>query len=383
MKKPLIFDTTLRDGEQMPSVVFKPEEKLELARKFDEFGVNFIDVMPVVSENEKRFVKRLVDENLTAEITATCRAKKEDIDSSLDCNVGRVTVFSSLSDVHLKYVMKTDREENLRKTMESIDYAKSHGLKVDFAGVDSSRADRDYLSDFIEKTSGKIGIFFIADSVGCLTPEKSYSLVKHAKKNSKPLIGLHMHNDFGLATANTLAGLKAGADVFSGTFNGIGPTAGNTPLEEVCVGLKYLYDIDLGLKYEKLDEICRFVEDYSGVKLQKHKPISGEYAFAHEAGVHVAALIKEPSTFENFDPKDIGRKREILLGKQSGRNAVRYVLQKNTENVSDEDVKKTLEKIKILSEHEKRSYSEKEAIELYDSYKNEHSFHKGRFYGNK
>jgi len=366
MRKPLIFDTTLRDGEQMPSVVFKPEEKLELARKFDEFGVNYIDVMPIVSENEKNFVKRLLSEGLTAEITASCRAKKEDIDNSIACGVKRLTIFSSLSDLHLKYVMKTNREENLRKTLENIDYARSHGLKVDFSAVDSSRANRDYLKDFVEKTSEKTGIFFIADSVGCLTPKKSYNLVKSVKNHCKSLIGLHMHNDFGLATANTFAGLEAGADVVSGTFNGIGPTAGNAPLEEICMGLKHLYGLDLGLKYEMLGEICNLVEHYSGIELQKHKPISGEYVFDHEAGVHVAALIEEPLTFENFDPKTIGRERRITFGKKSGKNAVRYVLQKNSKEFSDKDIEKTLEYLKLLSEHEKRSFSENEVVKIYE-----------------
>jgi len=367
MRNPQIYDTTLRDGEQMPSVVFKPEEKIELARKFDEFGVNYIDVMPVVSENEKNFVKRLTGERLRAEITASCRAKKEDIDNSIECDVGRVAIFSSLSDLHLKHVMKADREENLRKTLENIDYARSHGLKVDFAGVDSSRADKDYFNNFIKKTSGKVGIFFISDSVGCLTPKRSYDLVKSARKYCKSLIGVHMHNDFGLAAANTLAGLEAGADVFSGTFNGIGPAAGNAPLEEVCMGLKHLYGVDLDLKYGMIGEICGLVEKYSNARLQKHKPISGEYAFTHEAGIHVAGLTKDPLTFENFDPRTIGRERRILLGKQSGRSAVKYVLQRSDKSLSDEDVERALENIKNLSESEKKSFSIEEVIKLYDS----------------
>jgi isopropylmalate/homocitrate/citramalate synthase len=367
MRKPLVFDTTLRDGEQMPSVVFKPEEKLELARKFDEFGVNYIDVMPVISECEKKTVRRLIEENLGSEITASCRSKKEDIDDSADCGVERVTVFAPLSDVNLRYGIGIDREENLRRALENIDYAKSRGLKVDFAGVDSSRSEKDYLGRFIDEVSGKIGIFFVADTLGCLTPKISYELVGFVKDRSKSLVGVHMHNDFGLATANTFAGLEAGADVVSGTFNGIGPTAGNAPLEEICMGLKHLYGLDLGLKYEMLGEICNLVEHYSGIELQKHKPISGEYAFDHEAGVHVAALIEEPLTFENFDPKTIGRERRIIFGKKSGKNAVRYALQKNSKEFSDKDIEKTLEYLKFLSEHEKRSFTEEEVIKVYEN----------------
>jgi len=366
MKKPLIFDTTLREGEQTPTVVFKPEQKIELARKFSEFGVNYIDVMPAVSENEKKTVKRLVKEELDAEIIATCRLKKEDIDSALDCDVKRVALFTPVSDLHLQYLVKTNKEENLKRAVESIEYAKSHGLEVDFALVDSSRADEYYIRQFIEKISGKVETIFLGDSMGCWTPKKAHKVVKSVKNYCKSLVGLHEHNDFGLATANTLAGLEAGADVFSGTFTGIGPRAGNASNEEVCMALEHLYKIPLGLKYEMLSEICNLVEKYSGFKVQNHKPIIGEYVYTHESGLHVAGLSREPKTFENFDPFTIGRSRRILVGKQSGKTAIKYVLQKNGKNVSEDNVEIFLKKIKSLSEYERRSFSEEEVVRIYE-----------------
>jgi len=366
MKKPLIFDTTLREGEQTPTVVFKPEQKIELARKFSEFGVNYIDVMPAVSENEKKIVKRLMREDLNAEITATCRLKKEDIDTALDCDVRRAALFTPVSDLHLQYIVGIDKKENLKRAVEGIEYAKSHGLKVDFAVVDASRADEYYLRQFIKKISGKVETIFIADSMGCWTPKKTYGAVKSIKNYCKSLVGLHEHNDFGLATANTLAGLEAGADVFSGTFTGIGPRAGNAPNEEICMALEHLYNVPLGLKYEVLSEICSLVEEYSGFKVQNHKPIIGDYVYTHETGLHVAALSREPKTFENFEPATIGRERRILVGKQSGRTAVKYVLQKNGRNISEEDVSKFLRRIKSLSEYKGRSFSEEEVVEIYE-----------------
>jgi len=364
MKKPLIFDTTLREGEQTPTVVFKPEQKIELARKFSEFGVNYIDVMPAVSKNEKKIVKRLMKEDLNAEITATCRLKKEDIDSALDCDVRRVTLFTPVSDLHLKYLVRVSKEENLRRAIEGIEYARSHGLEVDFAVVDSSRADEHYLRQFIEKISGKVDIAFIADSMGYWTPKKTYEVIKSVKNYCKSFVGLHEHNDFGLATANTLAGLEAGADVFSGTFNGIGPRAGNAPNEEICMALEHLYNVPLGLKYEMLSEICNLVEEYSGFKVQSHKPIIGDFVYTHESGLHVAALSREPKTFENFEPATIGREKRILLGKHSGRSAIRYVLK--GKNASEGDVELLLNKVKRISENENRSLTEHEVLTIYE-----------------
>jgi isopropylmalate/homocitrate/citramalate synthase len=366
MKKPTIFDTTLREGEQTPTVVFKPEQKIELARKFSEFGVNYIDVMPAVSENEKKIVKRLVKEKLNAEITATCRLKKEDINDAIECDVKRITLFTPLSDLHLKYLVGIDKKENLERAVESIEYARSHGLRIDFAAVDASRTDEHYLRQFIKKISEKVETVFISDSMGCWTPKKTYEIVKSIKDYCKSLVGLHEHNDFGLATANTLAGLEAGADVFSGTFTGIGPRGGNTPNEEICMALEHLYKVPLGLKYGMLSEICGLVEKYSGFKVQNHKPIIGEYVYTHETGLHVAALSREPKTFENFEPSIIGRTRRILVGKQSGKTAIKYVLQKNGRSISEDDASKLLKKIKSLSEYEGRSFSEKEVVRIYE-----------------
>jgi isopropylmalate/homocitrate/citramalate synthase len=357
-----IFDTTLRDGEQMPGVVFTPEQKTELAQKFSEFGVDIIDVMPVVSEQEKITVKTIANMGLKSEISASCRLKKEDIDVALNCDIKRITLFTPLSDLHLEYKLRISREENLIRTISMIDYARDHGLKVDFAGEDSTRADRNYLIDFINQISDKIEIFFVADTLGCLTPPQTYELIRNVKKNCKCLLGLHGHNDFAQSTANTLEGLRTGADVFSGTFTGIGERAGNAPIEEVCVGLKFLYGVDLGVKFEKITEICRLVERYSGVWLQNHKPLVGRNAFAHESGIHADGVIKHPRTYENFDPEFIGQKRRFIFGKHTGRSVLKYVLG----NVSDEELMQALNRIKILSESKKMSFSEEDVVNLFE-----------------
>ncbi len=174
---------------------------------------------------------------------------------------------------------------------------------------------------------------------------------------------MHVHNDFGQATANTLAGLEGGADMFSGTFNGLGERTGNAPIEEVVMALKVQYCLDLNVKYEMINEICSLVERYSRVKLQKHKPISGKNAFSHESGIHVDGILKYPKNYENFDPSIIGRKREILLGKHSGIRSLKYLF---GNRFSDEETAAILTDIKERSQSQKRAFSEEEIIDLYE-----------------
>ena len=367
MGAPLIFDTTLRDGEQMPSVVFRPEEKIELARKFDEFGVSFIDLMPVVSESERYVAKTLVKDRLNAELLAISRMKKCDIDTALDCDISRVFLFTPFSDIQRRYKLNISREENLERSLEMIDYALDHGLTVDFGGEDASRLyleDPEYLVFFINQIKDKINYFFPGDTISCLLPHESYESIRYIKENCGCPVGIHHHNDLGLATANTLEGIRAGADVFSGTFTGIGERAGNAPIEEVCAALK-VKGVDMNVKYEMLGEVCDLVGKYSGVYLQKHKPVIGENAFSHESGIHISAIIKDPKTYEIIDPEYIGRERRFLFGKHSGRTGLRHVLRDY--NPSDEEINYLLKELKTISESNKRTFSEQETVRLYET----------------
>lgn len=346
LRKYKIHDTTLRDGEQMPGVCFTPQQKLEIAKAAADFGVDEIDVMPVVSPSEKKIVAEIVKANFGPEISASCRIKNEDIDIARQCDVKKVTLFSPLSDIHLQYKLRINKEENLRRTLKAVDYAKAHGLRINFAAEDATRADFNYLVSFIKELGRYVEVFFIADTLGHSTPKKFYDMIRDVKKISSWDIGVHVHNDFGLATANTLAALKAGANVFSGTFCGIGERAGNAPIEEVCVALKYLYGIDLGVKYDKLTSICELVQSYSKIILQAHKPIVGKNAFSHESGIHADGVIKNPRTYENFDPAEVGQKRCFVFGKHSGRAIIEHVLGV----VSKRELNRILNKIKAISE---------------------------------
>ncbi|MCK5233427.1 MAG: homoaconitate hydratase [Candidatus Aenigmarchaeota archaeon] len=344
-----IHDTTLRDGEQTPGVVFDFNEKIILAKKAIEFGVDIIDVMPIVSDSEFRVTKELAH-LFGDKVSATCRAKKEDIDLAINAGAKRATLFSPVSDLHITQKLRISREENIKRSVEMIDYALSRGLIVDFAGEDATRADLGYLKEFLQAIHNKIGIFFIADTVGCLTPESTRKLVWYVKNNASCLVGLHMHNDFGMATANTLEGIRAGADVFSGTFTGIGERAGNAPIEEVCVALKHLYKIEpeINWKFEMLKEICDTVQKFSGIALQKHKPLVGENAFSHESGIHVDGMLKNARTYEYIEPETVGHKRRIVIGKHSGKRALQHVIDKgiSLDGLDASDIERAVNAIK-------------------------------------
>ena len=357
-----ICDTTLRDGEQMPGVVFKPGQKIELAKKISDFGADIIELMPSVSAGEAEVTKTIAELGLKAEITASTMLRKQDIDLAASCNVDSVTLFTPVSDIHLKYKLGMSRQENLEKALESVDFAKSQGLAIHFAGEDATRADINYIIEFINALSKDIGYFLVCDTLGCLIPSKTYSFFKEICSRSKSPIALHAHNDFGMATANTLAGLEAGARVFSGTFTGIGERAGNAPLEEVISALKFLYNRELDVDYSALTELCNLVENYSGVTLQAHKPLIGRNAFSHESGIHADGIIKHASTYENFPPEFIGQKRRFLFGKHSGRRILQYALGRQ---IPDDEVSRLLEKIKSIAETEKRALSLTEVMNIH------------------
>lgn len=355
----IIYDTTLRDGEQMPGVVFSEEDKIMLAKKISYFGVNIIDVMPSVSPKERKTIEHLVDLNLDAEISASTMMKEEHVNIAVDCGVSRICMFSPVSEIQMNGMRK---KKNLERAIYYVDYARSHGLKVDFAAVDATRADRKYLVDFANALKNKVDYFFACDSLGILTPMQTKNFIESLKEETDIRIGLHCHNDFGQAVANSLVGLEAGADVVSGTFLGIGERAGNAALEEVVMSLKEQYDAKLPLRYEILSEICRDVSHYSGVNMQKHKAIIGENAFVHESGVHVDAMLKNPKSYENFDPASIGATREYVAGKHSGKSILKYWFGQFFDDACYEAV---LTKIKDLSQKQKKVLSKKDVLKIF------------------
>ncbi|MDL2246437.1 homocitrate synthase family protein [Methanobrevibacter sp. OttesenSCG-928-K11] len=351
-----IYDTTLRDGEQTPGVCFTAAEKLEIAKKLDELKIHQIEAgFPIVSEQEREAIKNIANEGLNAEIISLARTKKEDIDAALKCDVDGIITFMGTSDIHLEHKMHISRQEALNVCMNSIEYAKDHGLFVAFSAEDATRTDLDFLKRTYKKAeSYGVDRVHIADTVGAITPQGLTYLIKELRKEINVDIAMHCHNDFGLAVINSISGLLAGGNAISTTVNGIGERAGNASLEELIMALKLLYGKDLGFKTKYLQELSNMVSKYSDLQIPKNKSIVGKNVFRHESGIHVDAVIEEPLTYEPYDPKLVGQKRQLVLGKHSGCRAVKAKLDEFGYEVSKDKLCKIVEKVK--QEREEGTY---------------------------
>lgn len=353
-----IWDTTLRDGEQTPGVVFSLEEKIELAHIFNEFGVDMIALMPGISESEAKLTKRLANSGMRSGISALTMMRKDSIDLSIECGVQQIKLLTSLSDTHLQTKLKISREENIERSLKWIEYCREQGAKgITLAGEDYGRADMNYVIELGKAIDGKVDFFLPCDTVGRLTPFETFETINSLKKEYNGKIGLHIHNDLGQATANTLAGLSAGAEMFSGTFTGLGERAGNVAIEEVVMALRHQYGRELGVEYEMIWDICELVQKYSNVYLQQHKAVSGKNAYRHEAGIHVDGMIKNPENYELYNPEEVGSKRRFLFGKHSGTKGLKYIFDGA---FPEERILEILAEIKRRSSKEKRAFTEDE-----------------------
>lgn len=343
-----IYDTTMRDGEQTPGVCLRTAEKLKIANKLDELGIHQIEAgFPIVSNEEKRSIKAIVNEDLNADILVLSRTKKEDIDTALDCDVDGIITFMATSDLHLKYKLKMSKEQALNICMKSIEHAKDHGIFVAFSAEDATRTDIDFLKK-IYKRAEEYGVdrVHIADTVGAISPQGANYLVRELRKDIRTGIAMHCHNDFGMAIANSIAGLAAGATAVSTTVNGIGERAGNASLEELVMALSLVYGLDLGFNIKNFCDLSKLVSELTNLKVPDNKPIVGRNVFRHESGIHVDAVIEEPLTYEPFLPEMIGHTRRIVLGKHSGCRAVKAKLEGCGIEVTQEELCQIVERVK-------------------------------------
>lgn len=347
-EKITIYDTTMRDGEQTPGVCLRTPEKLQIAKMLDELGIHQIEAgFPIVSGEEKRSIKAIVNEDLNADILVLSRTKKEDIDIAIDCDVDGIITFMATSNLHLKHKLKMTQEQALNICMKSIEHAKDHGIFVAFSAEDATRTDLDFLRKmFLKAEEYGVDRVHIADTVGAISPQGVDYLITELKKDVKTEIAMHCHNDFGLAIANSIAGLTAGASAVSTTVNGIGERAGNASLEELVMALTLIYGLDLGFNIKLFCELSRLVSRLTNLKVPDNKPIVGKNVFRHESGIHVDAVIEEPLTYEPFLPEMIGHSRRIVLGKHSGCRAVKAKLDGCGIEVTQEELCKIVEKIK-------------------------------------
>lgn len=349
------LDTTLRDGEQTPGVSLDTEEKLAIARGLDALGVQVIEAgSAMTSEGERQSIKAISASGLNAEICSYVRALTADVDTALKCDVDSVHIVVPVSDLHIECKLKSDRKSVIRKAVEVTEYAKDHGLIVELSGEDASRADQDYLASlYLAGIDAGADRLAFCDTVGVLVPEVATEVFGRLSRLGAP-ISVHCHNDFGMATANTIAALRAGATTAHVTVNGIGERAGNTSLEEVVMTLESLYKIDTGIKCQDIYQLSRLVSRMTGLPLATNKAIVGENAFTHEAGIHVHGLLADTKTYEPIHPETVGRKRRIVLGKHAGRASVELALREFGIGVSDEQLAQIVTRVKELGDKGKR-----------------------------
>ncbi|MEM2972253.1 MAG: 2-isopropylmalate synthase [Candidatus Bathyarchaeia archaeon] len=350
-----IFDTTLRDGEQTPGVSLTPEEKMELAMQLDRLGVDAIEVgFPSASEGEMKAVKSIAKAGLKAEICALTRVLKSDIDAAMACEVNSIHTFVPTSDVQIKYVLNETREQVLKETEEAIQYIKAHGFICEFSPMDATRTELEYLKKVcaVAQEAGADRIN-IPDTVGIMNPMSMRNFISELKKTIKAPISVHCHNDFGLAVANSLAGVEGGATQVHVTVNGLGERAGNAALEEVVMALHTIYKKKTRINTRLLYETSKLVSRLTGIMLQPNKAIVGENAFAHESGIHSKGVVMKPETFEPIKPELVGRKRKLVAGKLAGRHGIKAELAEAGIHPAEEQLKEILKRVKELGDRGK------------------------------
>lgn len=346
-----IFDTTLRDGEQTPGIALSLQDKARIAEALNELGVDVIEAgFPTISEGEREAVKAIVDMKLDSRICGLARTTKKDIDAALSCGVDYIHTFIATSDIHLKYKLKMTREEVMAKAIEGIEYAKSHGVSVEFSCEDATRTELDFLKAMhIAAQDAGADAINVPDTVGVISPAAMEYLISELVPVTKVPISVHCHNDFGLAVANSLAAVRAGARQVHVCVNGLGERSGNAALEEVAMGLFAYHGVEV-VDLSKIGSVCKTVSRLTGYPLPNNKPIVGKNAFAHESGIHVHGVLGNASTYEAFVPELVGMHRQIVLGKHSGAHSVRDKLNELKIDFSTELIPDLVNRIKELAE---------------------------------
>ncbi len=352
-EKVVLWDETMRDGEQTPGVAFSPEEKLRIATLLDEMGVPLMDVgIPVVSREESRGVKTIANAGLDASIMAAARAVRKDVEACVECEVDEIAIFIACSDLHLKYKLNMTREQVKEAAVKETEYAKDHGLKVSFVTEDTFRADLDYVVELynacIEAGATRA---VLCDTVGVMTPAGIRWFLEQVKPRFHEVqLSFHGHNDFGLAVANSIAAIEAGVEVPHTCVNGLGERSGNASFEELVMAFEALYGYKMGIDVSKLYEVSRLVETLSGIPVGVNKPVVGYNAFSHESGIHADGVIKHTATYEPIQPERIGRTRQFIYGKHTGSASVAERLKSRDVEASKEQIQNLVQLIKEYSE---------------------------------
>jgi isopropylmalate/homocitrate/citramalate synthase len=325
-----ILDSTLREGEQHPGISFTTKQRIQIAWMLDSFGVDQIEISPVISEDHLLSTKTIIRQGLSADILAHVRAIKSDVDIAMGCGATWIATYMGISDVHLSAKLKITREEAKIRALEVADYIKAHGLKARFTMEDASRTEPEFLKEMcMEMNSRGIERISIPDTVGVMRPRGMFNLVQmvyEAIDTSRTSLDVHCHNDIGLALANGLAGCEAGANQIHTTIDGFGERTGIPSLAEVAVALTLIYQSTNRLKLYMLRDLSKTVSQYTNLGIPESKPIVGDSAYKHKAGTHLAAILRNPSAYEILEPKMVGNRRKIVFGELAGKNGAAYLL---------------------------------------------------------
>ena len=326
-KKIRVLDSTLREGEQHPGVSFTNKQRIQIAWMLDYFGVDQIEISPVVSTDHKEAVKTIIKQGLKADIVSHGRALKEDIDVSLSCDAKWCAAYLGISDIHLKDKLRITREQAMERAVETVEYAKSHGLKIRFTVEDGSRAEPEFLLKMcraIEEAG--VDRISLPDTVGILRPVGMYNFVKKVRETVDVSLDAHVHNDIGFALANAFAACDAGVDQIHTTIDGIGERTGIPSLAEVSVALTYLYKSPNDFRLDMLQDLSRLIEEYTSIRPYDSKPIVGSSAYKHKAGTHLAAILRNPAAYEPIPPRTVGNRRRIVFGELAGKTGASYLM---------------------------------------------------------
>ena len=361
-----INDTTLRDGEQAAGVAFSITEKVVFAALMDSIGVQELEVgIPAMGSTEAKAITKITQLNLKTKLTGWNRAVRSDIDASLSCGLQRVHISVPVSEIQIAVKFQGNCQSVFDRLRDTIGYARDRGLYVSVGGEDSSRADDSFLLD-VASAAQDYGAsrFRFCDTVGVLDPLTIYQKVERLVNKLIIPVEMHTHNDFGMATANALAGIRAGATSVNTTVNGLGERAGNAALEEVVMALKRIYGMNIGIDTSKFKEISEFVVDASGCDVPPWKAIVGDNAFAHESGIHGHGVLQNPATYEPFNPKEVGRERRLVIGKHTGKHLVNNLLQQRGITLTQTQTRSLIDAVRDLSVELKRSLTPDELLNL-------------------
>jgi homocitrate synthase NifV len=362
----VIDDTTLRDGEQTAGVVFSLNEKKQIAKTLDEIGVGELECgIPAMGPEEQASVRALVDMGLNARLITWNRAVVSDIQASIDSGVKAVDISLSVSDIHIEHKLGKTRDWVKEQLHRALDFAKGHDLYVSIGGEDSSRADLDFLCELTE-----IGAQYAADrfrycdTLGLMDPFTTFDHIAYLRQHGALALEVHTHNDLGMATANAIAGVRAGADFVNTTVNGLGERAGNAALEEVVMAMKYACDRPLDIDTHRFVELSRLVGQASHRPVPEWKAVVGEKVFSHESGLHADGVLKYPKNYEGFDPSEVGLTRHMVLGKHSGGHGLQSRLQQLGIHLDNDKVNVLLQQVRAISQKNKRCLADDELLSL-------------------